>query len=363
MKKYCKCAGGYLNKLYSWKIFKLMRNTLLLVFITVLQAYARDTYSQNTKLTMNLNNVTVANVLEEIQNNSEFYFLFNAKLIDVEREVSISMEDKKISEILTSLFAGTKVNYLVYDRQIILTPSDVTSLSASLQQMKITGTVTDEKGNPLTGVTVLVKGTTNGTLTDASGKYVINNAPQNATMVFSFVGMTPQEIPTEGRVLIDAVLKEEAIGLNEVIVIGYGTVKKSDLTGSVSSVNSEKLVQVNSISNVSQALQGQAAGVQVNQRSGQPGESLSIKIRGTNSISASNDPLYVVDGMPLNSLSAQLNPDDIESIEVLKDASSTAIYGSRGANGVIMITTKSGKDGKTKIYGFDKRQRVRAIAK
>src|ERR1035437_4594456 len=167
MKKYCKCAGGYLNKLHSWKIFKLMRNTLLLVFITVLQAYANDTYSQNTKLTLNLNNVTVANVLEEIQNNSECYFLFNAKLIDVKREVSISMEDKKISEILTFLFSGTGVNYLVYDRQIILTPSDVTSLSAAMQQLKITGTVTDAStGEALPGVNIVVKGTTTGVITD-----------------------------------------------------------------------------------------------------------------------------------------------------------------------------------------------------
>src|SRR5450759_682499 len=180
MKKYCKCAGGYLNKLYSWKIFKLMRNTLLLVFITVLQAYANDTYSQNTKLTLNLNNVTVANVLEEIQNNSEFYFLFNAKLIDVKREVSISMEDKKISEILTSLFSGTGVNYLVYNRQIILTPDDVTSLSAAMQQLKITGTVTDETGSPLPGANIQIEGTAIGVLSDVSGEYSLNIPNDNA---------------------------------------------------------------------------------------------------------------------------------------------------------------------------------------
>src|SRR5450759_5370629 len=228
MKKYCKCAGGYLNKLYSWKIFKLMRNTLLLVFITVLQAYANDTYSQNTKLTLNLNNVTVANVLEEIQNNSEFYFLFNAKLIDVKREVSISMEDKKIPEILTSLFSGTGVNYLVFDRQIILTPSDVTSLAEALQQLKITGTVTDKNG-PIPGANVVVTGTTQGTITDIAGKYSIE-VPQGAkSLTFSFIGMVPQEIIIGTQNLINVTMAESAIGLDEVVVVGYGTQKKVNL--------------------------------------------------------------------------------------------------------------------------------------
>jgi TonB-linked SusC/RagA family outer membrane protein len=348
MKKFRDYYGRILLRFLSKKTIRVMKLTLFLSILTISQLWATETYSQMTKLTIKLDDVKISDALKEIENQSEFFFLYSPKLIDVERKVNIDAEKESIKDILSNIF-DDKVKFAVIDRQVILTPSDITSLTTAMQQLKITGTVTDEKGNPLPGVTVLVKGTTNGTLTDASGKYAINNAPKIATMVFSFVGMTTQEILTEGRILIDVVLKEEAIGLNEVIVIGYGTVKKSDLTGSVSTVTSEKLVQVNSISNVSQALQGQAAGVQVNQRSGQPGESLSIKIRGTNSISASNDPLYVVDGMPLNSLSGQLNPDDIESIEVLKDASSTAIYGSRGANGVIMITTKSGKDGKTKI--------------
>src|SRR5450759_1379267 len=230
MKKYCSCAGGYINKLYSWKIFKLMRNTLLLVFITVLQAYANDTYSQNTKLTLNLNNVTVANVLEEIQNNSEFYFLFNAKLIDVKREVSISMEDKKISEILTSLFSGSGVNYLVYDRQIILTPSDVTSLSEALQQLKITGIVTDKNG-PIPGANVVVTGTTLGVITDFEGKFSIEVLQGDKSVKFSFVGMIPQEITIGTLTQINVTMVESAIGLDEVVVVGYGTTKKASMTG------------------------------------------------------------------------------------------------------------------------------------
>jgi TonB-dependent starch-binding outer membrane protein SusC len=350
MKKYCKCAGGYLKKIYSWKIFKFMRNTLLLLFITVLQAHAVDTYSQNTKLTLNLNNVTVANVLEEIQNTSEFYFLFNAKLIDVDREVSISMKDKKISEILTSLFSGTRVNYLVYDRQIILTPSDVTFLSEALQQLKITGTVTDEKGNPLPGVNVKVKGTTFGTLTDASGKYTVNNPPENATLIFSFIGMTPLEIASNGRALIDAVLKEEAIGLEEVVVVGYGTQKKSLVTGAIGSVKEAELSSVSTVS-VSQALQGRLAGVSVTSNSGMPGEDMKVRIRGIGS-NGNSDPLYVVDGIVVGSLS-NIDPSEIGSMEVLKDAASSAIYGAQGANGVVLVTTKTGKNNTAPTFDFD----------
>jgi len=364
MKKYCSCAGGYLNKLYSWKIFKLMRNTLLLVFITVLQAYANDTYSQNTKLTLNLNNVTVANVLEEIQNNSEFYFLFNAKLIDVEREVSISMEDKKISEILTSLFSGTGVNYLVYDRQIILTPSDVTTLSAALQQLKITGTVTDKDGVPLPGVNVVVTGTTVGTLTDIAGKYSIEVPPGSKSLTFSFIGMESQKISIGTLTQINVTMIESAIGLDEVVVVGYGTQKKSDLTGSVASVKMEG-INTSTSSSIGQLLQGQAAGLQAIQSSAQPGGSVDLLIRGATSVNARTTPLIVIDGFPTAGVSGDanlfygsgrtdnalnsINPNDIESIEVLKDASSTAIYGARAANGVILITTKRGKEGKLNV--------------
>src|SRR5450759_2904311 len=330
MKKYCKCAGGYLYKLYSWKIFKLMRNTLLLIFITVLQAYANDTYSQNTKFTLNLNNVTVANVLEEIQNNSEFYFLFNAKLIDVKREVSISMKDKKIPEILTFLFSGTGVNYLVYDRQIILTPDDVTSLSLALQQNKITGTVTDKNG-PIPGANIVVTGTTQGTITDIAGKYSIEVPQGGKSLTFSFIGMQLQEISVGTKTQIDVTMVESAIGLNEVVVIGYGSMKKSDLTGSVSQANTQKLELV-PVYNISEALKGQSSGVQVKNNSGAPGSRIEVRIRGGNSMIGSNDPLYVVDGFPLTGGIDLLNPSDIASISVLKDASATAIYGSRGAH-------------------------------
>jgi TonB-dependent starch-binding outer membrane protein SusC len=213
---------------------------------------------------------------------------------------------------------------------------------------KISGKVVDEKGEALPGVTVKIKGTNKGISTDANGLFSLE-VNLGDVLVFSSTGFSQQEVTFNGQSSINVTLKTDQKSLEEVVVVGYGSVKRSDLTGSVSSVSAEKVTQVKGVSTIAGALQGQAAGVQVIQRSGQPGEGVSIKVRGTNSIAGGNDVLYVVDGLPLNGLSAQLNPEDIESLEILKDASSTAIYGSRGANGVIMITTKKGKSGKLSV--------------
>jgi len=241
MKKLCMNTGDYLYKIISCKIFKIMKNVLLLMMITVFQVYAAEGYSQNTKLTLNLDNVTVGNVLEEIENHSEFYFLFNAKLIDIEREVSISIEDQRISNILASLFSGTGVSSTVHDRLIILTPGDLDpGVPDLIQQQIITGTVTNEEGNPLPGVTVVVKGSTTGTLTDVLGKYTLNNVPKNAVLIFSFVGMSTQEIQSDEKTMINVIMKEEAIGLEEVVVIGYGTKTKATMTGAVDVVDASQ---------------------------------------------------------------------------------------------------------------------------
>lgn len=213
----------------------------------------------------------------------------------------------------------------------------------------ITGTVTDSKGSPLSGVTVLVKGSNNGTSTDESGHFSLD-APANSTLVVSFVGYTTQEVPINNRKNIDIVLVSSNSELNEVVVIGYGTAKKKDLTGAVASVSSARLMD-KPVANLGQALENKVAGVQViSNGAGVPGSQPMVRIRGTNSINSSNEPLYVVDGVvgvgnPLSTL----NPNDILSLDVLKDASATAIYGARGANGVIIITTKRGKSGKPQL--------------
>ena len=211
----------------------------------------------------------------------------------------------------------------------------------------IKGTILDATGMPVIGANVMVKGTTNGTITDMDGKFSLE-VDKSAILVVSYIGYANQEIKVGNQNTLSITMKEDAEALDELVVVGYGTVKKSDLTGSVGSVSMEDVNKVG-ITSADRALQGQVAGVQVNARSGQPGESMMIRVRGGNSLSGGNEPLYVIDGMPVEGMSSDINPEDILSMEVLKDASSTAIYGSRGANGVVMITTKRGKEGKTTV--------------
>jgi TonB-linked SusC/RagA family outer membrane protein len=340
------------------KILMIMKLTSFLFLLGILNVMAEVTYSQATKVSLNLKGSTVEEVLNTIENNSEFYFLLNQKLIDVSRKVDVVAENKPIKEVLDKVFEGTDVTYCVLDRQIILYSKSETNAFAQMQQFAVSGKVTSAStGEPLPGVTIVMKGTTQGTITDTEGKYTIAGITPDAILVFSFVGLKTKEIAVGGRTKIDLAMEEEVIGIEEVVAIGYGTMKKRDLTGSISSI-SEARFQEQPITDFGQVLQGRAAGVSVTNSSGAPGYGTKIRIRGANSINASNDPLYVIDGVPVESVwntnflginpspsdiaSLGINPSDIKSIEILKDASSTAIYGSRGANGVILITTKRG---------------------
>ncbi|MDT0690381.1 TonB-dependent receptor [Salegentibacter sp. F188] len=226
---------------------------------------------------------------------------------------------------------------------------------SAFAQSTITGTVTDENG-PVPGVTVILKGTSNGVVTDFDGNYSINNVPSDGVLVFSFVGYETQEVPVNNQTQIDTSLETDVSSLDEVVVVGYGTMKRSDVTGSVVSVSSDA-IEESIPTTVDQVLQGRAAGVQIQQNSGAPGASSSIRIRGISSITGSNEPIFVIDGVIVDSNTGQtgqnafasINPSDIVSIDILKDASATAIYGSRAANGVILITTKRGKDGEATV--------------
>ena len=253
--------------------------------------------------------------------------------------------------------------------------------SAIQQQKSVSGKITDSANSPIPGVSVVVKGTSTGTITDGNGNYTLNNVPEGATLQFSFVGMKSQAIVVAGKSVVNVRLEDETIGLEEVVAVGYGTVKKSDLTGAVSKVGSDDIQKSASLL-METALQGRAAGVLVTQASSAPGGGISVRIRGGNSIQGGNEPLYVIDGVPVYSNNnevnpgggqfnelrtapnalASLNPGDIESMEVLKDASATAIYGSRGANGVVLITTKRGKAGQARVE-FDTYQGVQYITK
>lgn len=342
------------------KTWKIMRLSAFFLLLSIANIWATSSYSQNMKLTLKLDNSRVVDVLEEIENNSDFYFLFNQKLVDIERQVNVNVKNKTINEILEEVFDGTNVSYVIKDRQIVLTTFNEEVFSEQIGEIR--GKVTDIYGSPLPGANVMVKGTDNGTITDNDGNYILTNIPEGAILQFSFIGMLTEEVLVEDKTTIDISLIEDIAKLDEVVVVGYGSMKKSDLTGSISQVKAEDL-QVVSGSNPIQALQGRASGVSV-LTNNNPGSSPTLRIRGSGSITASNDPLYVVDGFPLmdNDLT-NINASDIESIEILKDASSTAIYGSRGANGVILITTKSGSKGKNEIafsynYGIQKPARL-----
>jgi len=338
----------------SGKTIRIMKITFILWIMAFSQIWAVESYSQTAKITLKLEDKKISEVLDEIETRSEFYFLYSPKLIDVDRIVDVNANNESIGEVLAMLFGDNSVKAQIYDRQVILTPGGVTINNSDVvssdpdQQIRITGTITDaSSGLPMPGVNILVKGTTLGIISDASGKYSIGVPDQNATLVFSFIGYSTLEASVGGRQTVDVALQPEIAGLDEVVVIGYGSVKKKDLTGSVASMPASQIAELSS-TRVEQALLGKVAGVQVKAVSGEPGVAPQIRIRGVGSISAGVDPLYVVDGFPIDNLQS-LNPNDIESIDILKDASATAIYGSRGSNGVVIVTTKRGKAGKANI--------------
>jgi TonB-linked SusC/RagA family outer membrane protein len=324
---------------FSKKTIRVMRLTLFLSILTISQLWATETYSQMAKITLKLEDVKISDALKEIENQSEFYFLYSPKLIDVERKVNIDATKEPIKDILSKIF-DEKVKFVVYDRQIILTQSDVKSLSSSMQQLKITGTVTDENGTPLTGVNVQVEGTTIGTITDIKGKYSIEKPNDNVVLIFSFIGYASQKASASGKTFVDISMVPETKTLEEVVVVGYGTQKKVSITGSVATVRSEQLT-VAPVANVTNTLAGRLTGLITKQESGKPGaDNSALNIRGFGS------PLVIVDGIEasFNTLDA----NEIESITILKDASAS-IYGSRAGNGVLLVTTKRGNTGKPTI--------------
>ena len=332
------------RKLLPNKRYTLIRLLFTVILATCLQCFAKATAQVN-RITLDMQKAPVSKVLKAIEKQIPYKFVYSNDFFSGDNIVSVQVKDMPLSNVLTSVLEKTGFTFKVVDESIIVIMKTATTLEV---QASLRGKVTTEEGMPLEGVSISVSKPAGSTITNARGEYTIT-ADNDAVITFSFVGYERKIVPVEGRSEISVSLKSTSSTLKDLVVIGYGSVKKSDVTGAVSSISSEKITQVNGVSTVAQALQGQAAGVQVNQASGQPGEFMRIKIRGTTSIGASSDPLYVVDGLPLDGLTAQFNPNDIAQIEVLKDASATAIYGSRGANGVIIITTKKGKSGKAKV--------------
>ena len=337
VKQLCLCYKRHRKNLI------IMRNTILIVLISVLQTFATISYSQSTKLSLNLKDSSIKEVLAEIENKSEFYFLYNSELIDVKRHVDIVVENRKIEDILSQLFSPSDVNISIKDRHIVLTPVQ----QAVQQQKNITGKIIGSSGEPIPGVTITVKGSTTGTISDSNGNYSLNDVAEGKTIIFSFVGMKSQQLVVGKQANINITMEEETIGVDEVVVIGYGVQKKANLTGSVGSISGEKLA-ARPATNAGNLIQGRISGLQVTQPSAEPGrDNPDFLIRGRGSFGGSNSPLVLIDGVTgsFNNLS----PDDIENVTLLKDAASASIYGARAANGVILVTTKKGKKGEPTI--------------
>ncbi|HBL75300.1 MAG TPA: SusC/RagA family TonB-linked outer membrane protein [Prolixibacteraceae bacterium] len=337
-----RCCDGIMP--FYDQILKKMKLTLLLLLLTVLSGIAADTYSQSTKLTLKLENVRIEDLLSQIEDKSEFRFFYNEE-IDLDKKVSVNSSDETLVNILDKILNNTGIRYEVIGRQVILTNSSGIA-SVSQQSKTVTGKVTDSSGEPLPGVTVVVKGTTNGTITGADGNYSLGNITADATLLFSFVGMKSQEIPVAGKTGINVTMVEETIGLEEVVAIGYGTAKKSDITGAVATLQGDAVAERRT-TQVSQALQGAISGVMVTRDNNTPGSSATINIRGITTIGDSS-PLIIMDGVPINNIN-DINPNDIQDISVLKDAASASIYGSRAAAGVILVTTKRAKAGELNL--------------
>ncbi|MCK9412638.1 MAG: TonB-dependent receptor [Prolixibacteraceae bacterium] len=319
------------------KIMKIMKVLTFVMFVCIVHVSARS-YSQITKLSMNMQNVSIKQVLSKIEDQSEFRFLYSDSKINVEKIVDVDFNNKPIEDILRNVFEGSNILFKVVGKQILLSNS-TESAENTQQQKSISGKVTDSSGSPLPGVTVAVKGTTNGTITNTNGNYSLSNLPANATLQFSFIGMKSQEIVAGNKTTINMMLSEETIGIEEVVAVGYGTQKKINLTGAVSSVDS-KVLESRPITNLGQGLQGITPNLNITQYNGAPGQGASFNIRGNTSINGGS-PLILVNGIPIDP--NLLNPNDIASVTVLKDAASAAIYGARAAYGVILITTKGGK--------------------
>ena len=328
-----------------------LKIAFLIIVVSVSNLAAVTTYSQSTKVSLDINNKSVEQVLDEIESQSEFYFIFNQKQIDINRVVNIQAEERLITDVLPELFSGTNVNYAVIDRKILLTtdPLDNIVLNSleELQQNVITGRIVDETGSPMPGVNIQVQGTTIGAITNMDGRYSIAAENLNVVLVFSFIGYETQTVPARGRANVDISLVSAVSALQEVVVTGYGTQRKKDITGSVTVVNPSDLKQ-RVASNFAVQLQGQAAGVVIGTQ-GAPGSVPMVRIRGIGTVN-NNAPLFVIDGVSTtNQDLSSLNPNDIESMQILKDASSASIYGAQASNGVIIITTKKGKTGATKV--------------
>ncbi|GAC1314745.1 MAG: TonB-dependent receptor [Mucilaginibacter sp.] len=323
-----------------------MKLTAVFIIAALTQISAKS-YSQI--VTLHQKKTSVEKILRSIEKQTGYHFLYDKQDILKASAVNIDVGPARVEDALNACFKDQPLTYTIIHQTIVIKARDETSSSKTLAIQKVQGTVVDENGTPMPGVSVKLKGTAIGSVTDLNGKYILNTVDGNGTLVFSFIGYNTREVAINNRLQVDVKLIESPQVLNQVVVVGYGTQKRVDLTGAVGSVNAKQL-QERPQTNLEQELAGKIAGVNVSVNSGAPGGETKIRIRGYSSINTNTDPLYVVDGVVWTEGGNAINPNDVETIDVLKDASSTAIYGTRGANGVILITTKRGKKGGSVNY-------------
>lgn len=314
------------------KIPLCMKLSVIMLFICVGLAYASDSYSQNVLLNIDVNNKSVQEVLDEIEKQSDFHFFYNNKQVNTSRIVSIKSKQKNVFNVLEQLFSGTNISYKVLDKSIILSPKEV--LVAQQKSRKITGVVTDGKGEPVPGANVIQKGTTNGTISDIDGKFSLE-VPDNATLVISFIGYVTKNIAVGHKEIFNITLLEDSRKLDEVVVTALGIKREEKALGyAVQKVKGDNLPLAKTV-DVTTSLTGKVAGLNI-QNSTEFNETPKIKLRG-------ETPLIIVDGVPYGNITLdEIASDDIESIDVLKGATASALYGARGTSGAIMITTKKG---------------------
>lgn len=331
-----------------------MKLTTLFLIVSLFQIHANPTYSQDVKVTINLQNVSLEKVFNKIETLTDFKFIYKDNDVNYKKQVSIQANKKPLSEVLNQLFEDVNLKYKVSKNQIVLKPNvkakpKPTKKTPVASQTKfiVSGTIVDETGMPLPGANIIEKGSANGATADFDGNYSIKVASKTAILEISYLGYVTQNIPVNGQTKLNATLKEDLAQLDEVVVVGFGSQKKESVVGSITQAKGEELLRTGNVATVSEALTGIMPGVSTMQAAGQPGSTASsILIRGQSTWTG-NSPLYVVDGVERSF--DDLDPNEIESISVLKDASATAVFGVKAANGVVVVTTKRGKKGETKV--------------
>lgn len=344
-----RCCRFYLHANVKTKTLKVMKLLFLFVFVLNFNMLAVSVYAQNNKLTIESRGASLEDVLKKIEETSGYEFFYHVDRLDLSRKVDLNLKDEEVEKVLEQLLRETGSSYRIVGKHILITTDEEVAGKPAIQQSgkTVSGRVTDSFGNSVPGATIIVKGSTTGTVADSDGYFSLSGLTDETVLVFTFIGMKSREVIVGSQTALNIVLQDDILGLSEVVVVGYGTQRRADITSAVS-VITEEAFESRPNTQFGNLIQGKAAGVQVLMPSGKPSAGFSIRVRGTSSISANSEPLYVIDGVPTSDTRA-VNPADIESITVLKDAASAAIYGAQGANGVVLITTKKGQTGAPKF--------------